>query len=207
MVAVLEPQQDVEALIEREPDLSVAAYNGASTVVSGPTDRVEALLETCSAQDLRCTRLDTSHAFHSAMMEPIVSAFGDFARSRQYERPQIPLVSNLTGEVTDRDLDADYWAEHIREPVRFARGIEALVALGGQVVLELGPRPTLVEMGQRCLSDETRMAWIGSLRQGREDVRQILGAAAQLHVRGVGLDLRALNCSVPDEAEHVTPES
>ena len=98
--------------------LSLAAVNGPSrSVVSGraPSRRRAARL---AAQGLRCRRLHTSHAFHSAMMEPVLEPFAERARRVRLPPPAIPFLSNLTGTwiTAGEATDPDYWARHLAAP-------------------------------------------------------------------------------------------
>jgi acyl transferase domain-containing protein len=89
-------------------------------------------MERLTADACRCTRLKTSHAFHSALMDPMLEPFRAFADGIDYRPPRIKLVSNVTGRVLEAGTipNASYWTQHVRAPVRFADGIDALRALG-----------------------------------------------------------------------------
>ncbi|HYH98567.1 polyketide synthase, partial [Hyalangium sp.] len=194
MAAVLAPLRQVEALWGAEADaLSIAAENGPTeAVVSGPAAAVEALIQRAETEGLKWRRLTVSHAFHSALMEPILAPFERALEGIAFAAPRLKLVSNLTGAVLGaKEIpDAAYWRKHIREPVQFARGMKAIEELGVGAFLEIGPRPVLLAAGQRCLSD-SRAEWVPSLRQGHEDGRQILSALGSLYARGAQVDWAA----------------
>ena len=60
----------------------------------------------------------------------------------------------MTGQVADEALTTpEYWRRHLREPVRFAVGMETLAQMGVEAFVEIGPQPTLVVLGQQCLAD------------------------------------------------------
>ncbi len=128
------------------PELSVAAANGpALSVVSGPTEsivRFEALL---AARGIGTRALHTSHAFHSAMLDPILDAFGERVAATPRRAPTRPYVSNLTGGwvTADAATDPNYWVRHLRETVNFAGGVATLLAEGEPVFLEVGPGGSL----------------------------------------------------------------
>ena len=80
-----------------------------------------------------------------------------------------------------------YWRDHIRKPVRFSEGIEALGALKCDAVVEIGPAPVLTALGQECLGREST-TWCASLRRGRDDWEQLLDCVMALHMVGVRID-------------------
>ncbi len=201
MTSVRGPAELVEAEASADDALCVAAYNGPECVLSGPQLSVEAAVERLRAQGHRCTVLRTSHAFHSALMGPMLEPFRIYADDMEYQPLQVPLVSNVNGEImkVGKVLDATYWAEHVRSPVRFTQGIEALSGLGCTVVLELGPHPVLTSMGQQCwvgsvTAGETgdEPVWVASLRREYDDEARMLSAAADLFVGGIALDFAAM---------------
>ena len=75
MVAVFAAAERVESLTDEFPSLSVAAYNGANTVLSGPAEDLEQAVARLTADGVRCDWLETSHAFHSALLDPILDEF------------------------------------------------------------------------------------------------------------------------------------
>src|SRR5690606_13279830 len=120
-------------------------------VISGSEAGVEAVLERAAAEEIRSRRLEVSHAFHSRLMEPIVDTFRAAAASVAHAAPRIDVIAAATGErAGPATLGADYWAAQIREPVRFARSMEALRAEGATVLVEIGPAPVLLSLAASC---------------------------------------------------------
>ncbi|MGI9628139.1 MAG: type I polyketide synthase, partial [Longimicrobiales bacterium] len=190
MVAVLaEESVALEALKGHEAEVSMAAVNGpTSVVISGSTHGVRAVVSALEAADVKCKALEVSHAFHSPLMDPMLDAFEEVAKSIDYVAPQLAMVSNVTGElVTDEVTRARYWRDHVRSPVRFADGMTALHDKGTDVYLEVGPSPVLVGMGRGCVPEETG-SWLTSLRKGKPAWPQIQQTLAELYVQGVQVD-------------------
>lgn len=188
MAAVLAAPQRVEALVSAHPGLSIAAYNGANTVISGPVELVKRAVAPLEAEGLEHRMITASHAFHSAMLEPMLDAFERSAQASTPHVPQLPLVSNLTGQRLEAGqlLDASYWRRHAREPVRFAEGVRALAGFGAEVLVEVGPAPMLLEMARRCWPGERPPPiLVHSLRRDASDGGELAAGLARLYVSGV----------------------
>ena len=154
----------VEAVQEELPELpagvSLAAVNGPrSLVLSGDEEPVVALARTFAEQGRRTKRLTTSHAFHSARMEPMLAEFAEVLGSAEFGAPRIPVVSNLSGRIAGEELTTpEYWVRHVREAVRFADGVSAAHGEGIRHFLELGPAGTLTSLVHDTLAEQGRSA-------------------------------------------------
>ncbi|MEM9923110.1 MAG: beta-ketoacyl synthase N-terminal-like domain-containing protein [Cyanobacteria bacterium P01_D01_bin.50] len=190
MVSLLATESVVKAAIQPYiTSVAIAAVNGESSVViSGDSSAVTQVVAQLEAQGIKNKTLKVSHAFHSPLMEPILSDFKKVASEVKYSRPQIKLVSNVTGELANGEVaTANYWCCHIRESVEFAAGMKTLHSHGYNLFLEIGAKPILLGMGVRCLP-EVEATWLPSLRPGLDDWQQILESLAQLYVRGLPVD-------------------
>jgi len=189
MVSVLASESLIrEAIAPYNSQVAIAAFNGIeSIVISGETKAIRAICSSLESQGIK-TKLQVSHAFHSPLMEPILTEFAAVARQINYNRPQISLISNITGKQNDQSIATyQYWVQHLRQPVRFAQGIETLHQQGYTVFLEIGPKPILLGMGRQCLPKNQAM-WLPSLHPPQTDSQQILSSLAQLYVRGFKID-------------------
>ncbi|KAA6212362.1 SDR family NAD(P)-dependent oxidoreductase [Streptomyces albofaciens JCM 4342] len=169
--------------------VSIAAVNGPQAVViSGEESQVLRIAAEFAAEGRKTRRLAVSHAFHSPLMDPMLADFRQVAEGLSYEAPQIPLVSNVTGELATGELvcTPGYWVQHVRDTVRFADGIRALEAEGASVFLEVGPDGVLTAMAQHSLDDAA--VAVPALRKDRPEETALLTALAQLYVTGVGVD-------------------
>ncbi len=125
------------------PGIEVAAVNAATqTTVAGPAAAIAVFAEECAARGVRTKRLRTSHAFHSAAMDPAVAEVTAAAAGFEHAEPVIPFHSTLTGAPAER-IDPAYWGAQLRSPVRFA---DAVAGLGSVVKLEVGPGRSLTEL-------------------------------------------------------------
>ena len=187
MAAVFCTEEEAsQAIASYERTLSIAAVNGPRLVViSGAAASVDAVLSTLEDAGVASQPLQVSRAFHSPLMDRMLDEFQRVAEEIKYSAPSIGFVSNLTGRLERSDVTkASYWVEHIRRPVLFAAGMKALYEHGHRVFLEIGPKPTLVGMGRRCLPDDSGSVWLSSLRPERGDCEQVLESLCELYVRG-----------------------
>jgi len=189
MAAVMASEDTVRDLLEaKKTRLSIAAINGPqTTVVSGRSDDVRDFTRLLEARGIRSTPLAVSHAFHSALMEPMLDAFTEAARSISWQPPRMPIVSNPTGRVVEGALDAGYWRDHVRQAVRFADGVRSLHAMGIRSYLEVGPGSALLAAGRSTLA-EAGATWIASLGRQQPEWRSVLEALRQLYVSGRDID-------------------
>ena len=182
MLAVRQPASEMSPLLG--PSLSVAAENSPSLcVVSGPDAAVEALEAQIARSGVACRRLPTSHAFHSAMMDPILGEFTELVRSVPLSVPTLPVVSNVSGTwLTDAEAtDPAYWAAHLRASVRFADGLETLLADPNRLLLEVSPGVVLAPLARQHPAKSTRHEVLSSLDGGK---KKLLADAAFLLTAG-----------------------
>ncbi len=195
MVAVFADAQQVERVADEFPQVSVAAYNGPNTVLSGPAADLEQIVGKLSGDEIRCTWLDTSHAFHSELLEPALDEFESYARGFEFAVPTLPLVCNRTGAVltAETPLDAQYWRRHSRQPVQFAESVQTVAQLGCSVLMEIGPQPILTGAALQVWPDSSPAAQaIVSLRKGTDARRQMAEALAAAYVAGHRPEFAAL---------------
>jgi acyl transferase domain-containing protein len=189
MIAVEANEQEVARLLSGHENLvSLAALNSPdSTVIAGDHDTAHAIAARLRDQGRRTKALTVSHAFHSPHMDPILDEFRDVAGTVAYHRPNIPIVSNLTGEPADpaQITTAEYWTSHIRRPVRFFAGVRALHARGAAHYLELGPDATLTALTRNTLDPVTSaFVAVPALRTDRPEADGFAVGLATLHTTG-----------------------
>ncbi len=190
MVAVFASEAKVKMAIKStKAQVSIAAINGErNTVISGEGIAINSILQQLALQGITTQKLEVSHAFHSPLMEPMLSAFAKVAAKVNYSVPKIPIVSNLTGKLVGEEIaQAAYWCRHILEPVRFAESMQFLHKQRYKIFLEIGASPVLLGMGRRCVPDINAM-WLPSLRRGQSDWEQMLGSLAELYIQGAEVD-------------------
>ncbi|NEO70835.1 type I polyketide synthase [Moorena sp. SIO3H5] len=195
MLSLLASESQVREVIAPYGDqVAIAALNGPSSIViSGKSEAIQEIYSSLSTQGIKAKFLQVSHAFHSPLMEPMLGKFEVAAWQISYNKPQIPLISNVTGQqIGDDTSTPEYWVNHIRQPVRFADGMQTLDQEGCQIFLEIGPQAILLGMGRQCLPEDTGV-WLPSLRKDRQDWQQLLESLGELYVRGVEVDWSGLD--------------
>jgi acyl transferase domain-containing protein len=191
MLAVLLPEGEVRPLAEGL--LEIAAVNSPSMcVVSGPVAAAGEFEARLHERNLICKRLYTSHAFHSSMMEPMLKPFQQTLESARLNPPQTPFISNLTGGWIDAQdaIRPAYWADHLRNTVRFSAGLKTLLAESPFTLLEVGPGRVLTGLA-RQIGDVPRPQCHTSLPYATEtvdDQQFLLATLAELWLSGAAVD-------------------
>jgi amino acid adenylation domain-containing protein len=190
--AMLAVRLDGNALAELMPaSLSVAALNSPTlSVVSGAFEEVTEFERALAAKDVTFRRLETSHAFHSSMMDPILEPLAARLAAVELAPPSQPYVSCVTGTwITDDEATSPaYWAQHCRRPVRFADGISALLGAGIDALVEVGPGATLGTLARQGAAKDGSCEIVASLpgaARERSDREVMLESVGRLWAVGV----------------------
>jgi len=178
----------IEYINDQFSDISIAAVNGPqSIVVSGNGDAVDALVARLTSQDIKTTPLNVSHAFHSPLMDPILDEFRSIAATVNFKAPTKTLISNVSGKPwSETQQRADYWVDHLRGAVRFADGIAYAKSKKIQTFVEIGPKPTLLGLGRRCVAPDYGV-WLPGIKAEAEWTT-LLSTVAELYVRGIDVN-------------------
>ena len=203
MMSVRLPGAEVEPMIWG--DMAIGSYNGPSLcVVAGPDDQVAELQKQLEAKDVICRHLHTSHAFHSPMMNEIVDPFAEFVAQFDLSAPEIPILSTVTGQwMTDAQaMDPNYWAEHLRQPVRFSEAVTRMWSNEEsdgdptRILIELGPRRTLATLSKQHATDPKEQISIPTLSDNADDNAEwhsMMTAVAILWLAGADIQWNQLS--------------
>lgn len=205
MVSIALPIEDVLPLLGDISDrVSVAAINGPSQcVLSGDKSALEWVCQ-CLESSVHYQWLKVSHAFHSPLMESMLSDFRrvveNIRSENPFAKPSIPVLSNVSGHYAGADIQStDYWVRHIRQPVLFKTGLETVLAQWSEgqqechsILLEIGPKSTLLGLARAMtMGLPIEPALVASLKPGDQyPLNGILSAVAQVYQAGVDLDWR-----------------
>jgi amino acid adenylation domain-containing protein len=179
------------------PEISIAALNSPrASVLSGPIVAITELEKVFATDGIAVRRLRTSHAFHSAMMEPMLESFAREVASVRLNKPTTPFVSTVTGTwITDEQATSPtYWAQQVRKPVRFADAVATLRTSGINLFLEVGPGETLTALTLQQRAKDEQFHAVASMPMPRESVPAALieDALANLWAAGVTPDWNAI---------------
>ncbi|MFF0752592.1 beta-ketoacyl synthase N-terminal-like domain-containing protein [Streptomyces sp. NPDC004267] len=141
MLSVLLDERAVAEAVEGTGAVVAAVNAPGSCVVAGTPEEVDAARRLLEGRGISVKELETSHAFHTRLVEPALPGLAEVLRSVTLNKPSIPFLSNVTGTwITDEQAtDPEYWVAHTRQPVRFADGITTLARRGPSVLVEAGP--------------------------------------------------------------------
>lgn len=205
MVSILENVELVKEIIKPYQDIvSIAAINGdKSVVISGENKAISSIIKKLEQNEIKYKRLNVSHAFHSALMQPVLENFRLITQSVSYKLPNLNIVSNVTGNViTSKIASPEYWCRHILNPVLFASSIEVLSNIGCQIFLECGSEPNLLGMGRlhieekklRQTNNNTNpltndgFMWVPSMKKGVSNYQTLFSTLASMYVCGIKID-------------------
>ncbi|WP_411152354.1 type I polyketide synthase, partial [Streptomyces sp. A30] len=168
--------------------VSLAAVNAPDAVVfSGTAEAVSALESTLVAEGVKTSRLRVSHAFHSALMDPMLTEFAQIAAGLTYHEPRVPLCSTVTGAFADESVGtSEYWVRQVREAVRFAPAVRTLLDSGVGLFVELGPDAVLTTMTRATVATDpaARASVIAGSRRTVAEPEQLVAALATSHCAG-----------------------
>ncbi|MGW0595397.1 SDR family NAD(P)-dependent oxidoreductase [Streptosporangium sp. NPDC002607] len=197
MASVALPPGEVEARIAGLAGrVSVAAVNGPSSVViSGDPDAVAGLVDDYREQDVRARLIPVDYASHSAHVERVRAEVGEALAPIRPRPGDVPILSTVTADwIGTAPMDADYWYANLRERVRFEEATRALAERGYDVFIEVSPHPVLTSGIQETLEGTARPGAVvaGSLRRDHGGLDRFRTSLAEVYVRGVPVDWRAV---------------
>lgn len=194
MLAVPMSEKDLLPL----PDgCELAAVNAPEwSVVSGTEDAIHCLGQNLASKGVNCSCLHTSHAFHSAMMDPILGDFLKALKTIKLKKPTVPFISNVTGEwIRDHEAtDPAYWVSQLRGTVRFHAGAVRLLSAHPDLLMEVGPGQILTGLVKAILPADSVTQAASSCRQAKQqhdDMEFMLSALGQAWMAGVNIDWNA----------------
>ncbi len=191
MLSVSLPVSRLEALVG--DDLDIASVNAPElSAVSGPQDKLDAFAAVLDGLDVDYQRVAIDIAAHSRMLDPILDEFRAFLARLDLNAPQLPVMSNRTGDILTaaQAMDPEYWTRQLRHRVAFGACIDALAETPGRVYLEVGPGKALSALAQMS-PGVTPGQVISSLRHPDQDIADdayFLGVIGRLWACGVEAD-------------------
>ncbi|MBF6329484.1 type I polyketide synthase [Nocardia transvalensis] len=205
MLAVGLSEAEARELLPDTGTVSIAAVNGPSAVtLAGDSAVLERIRELLEADGVFARTLRVEVPYHSPLMDPILPELRAALATLTATDPLVPAYSTVTADsATAADWDAEYWCRNVREPVRFADAVGALLEAGHRVFLEVGPHPVLSgNIKQILVQRGISGAAIGTLARDGDDREQVLAAVGELYRAGA-LDNSRLPQPFSGPARHV----
>lgn len=195
MLVVKADKMSVETLLGKfstfnKSQLDFAAVNSNDqTVLAGDSQIIQDFADFAESKGIKTVILQSSHAFHSKHMDPMLQPYRKIAKKINYGSPTITYVSGMLGKILGEDdkITAEYWVHHTRNEVNFLAASKAVCNEGCRVFLEIGPHPVLSAL--TMINNEGKsLLCLPSLRRNEDDWKSMLGSVAKLFVQG-GVDM------------------
>ena len=193
MLAFKDTVASIDDDLRSYPQISVACMNSSTeTVLAGPTNDIETLSSHLHEKGVKCTRLRTQFAFHSAQVDPILEAFEEAASKVAFCKPQVPLLSPLDATVIEdgNRVHAAYLRRHARETVNFGSAIDAAqqakLVDKRTVWIEIGPNAVCSSFIKSTLGSSTHTT--SSLRRNVTPNQTLAESLVTAHSAGFDVD-------------------
>lgn len=203
MLAVGLPEPEALKWIQNEAGISIAAVNSFEAVtLSGDAASLEKLATALTECGVFNKFLRVEVAYHSPQMDPLREELLEALKSIRPQKAVLPLYSTADGRASDgTQWNADYWWRNVRQPVRFAHAVQALMEDGFSCFLEIGPHPVLGTSLRECASHlEKKALCFHSLHRKEPETRRLLLSAAELYCAGIEPEWTAL---APDRGRFI----
>ena len=131
---------------ETEGIVSIANYNcPGQIVITGEQQAVDAAAAALKeAGAKRCTPLNVSGPFHSAMLLPAGEKLAAELEHVEIHEIAVPYITNVTADyVTDPSQVKELLEKQISSSVRWQQSVERMIADGVEAFIEIGPKKSL----------------------------------------------------------------
>lgn len=194
MVAVFLSEQEIQPYLTHT--ICLAAVNAPATcVLAGPTADIERLEACLASKEIAHRRLETTHAFHSTMLDPLREQLIRVIEGIALHAPCIPYISNVTGAwiTAEQATDPAYWARHMCQTVRLADGIGVLLQETHAFLLEVGPGQSLssfVKQHAFCARERANLisSTLPTAFERQSDYACLLTAVGKMWLAGARVD-------------------
>ncbi len=176
MLTLFTDKVSTEKIIKEQGlHLDIAAINGPElTLASGLEEEVAKLNNYCEKEGIRSKVLPVKQGFHSYLMEPVLSEFKSHLKGIEYSKGQFKVMSCKDLKFHQQNqLSPEFWAGHLRNATNFNGAIERLPESEFDLILEIGPHPTLISMYKEIRPD-SKVTQVSSLNRKKPDMQAFL---------------------------------
>jgi amino acid adenylation domain-containing protein len=173
MLSVPLPEEELRPLLD--DGLSIAIVNEPACIVAGEIEAIERFEGKMKRQRLMCVRVNVNLAFHTSIMDEAVGIFEERLEQVRRHEPQVPYISGITGDwvTAEEAVDHRYWIRHLRETIRFSRGIQRLLKEKRSIFIEIGPGRDLTVLVKRYIDHDAPQPVINLIRPSRKEVSDV----------------------------------
>ncbi|KAM3083535.1 hypothetical protein ACMFMG_004183 [Clarireedia jacksonii] len=212
MMAVGCSREEIEPLIAslNTKEIRVACYNSpTSLTISGDEPAIDELQKLMDERQIFHRKLQVDVAYHSHHMNLVAKNYRKCLQSITLPSPtEVKFYSSLLGQLVDGSrLEPQYWVDNLTHPVRFSEAMASMCApsdthkTGVNMVVEIGPHAALAgpikQILKSCGKDAMKIPYMSALVRKKDAVETAVDLAASLFIRGVNLDLGAVNTTPP----------
>ncbi|MEM8906817.1 MAG: beta-ketoacyl synthase N-terminal-like domain-containing protein [Bacteroidota bacterium] len=203
MLSITAQEEDLKPYLAKGLDL--AAINAPNQcVLSGEDAVIQELVQSLEKEGRQHQVLKTSHAFHSAMMDPILDTFAEYLQSFELRPPKLPFVSNVSGTLIEANsaTSPKYWVQHLRQAVQFAKGAQTLSEWKNAQCIEIGPGNRLIRLLKQNKDKAQILLTASSVRNAKKDIddeQHLLDNLALLWTNGTAINWAAFH---PEEGRY-----
>jgi acyl transferase domain-containing protein/NADPH:quinone reductase-like Zn-dependent oxidoreductase/NAD(P)-dependent dehydrogenase (short-subunit alcohol dehydrogenase family)/acyl carrier protein len=161
MAALSAAPEQAASLIESIEGVEIAAFNSSRSVtIAGTAQGLQRVRERARAEATAMLDIGLSYPFHTAAMFDIQSALAADLKDMKSSDGHTPFISTVTGgSLPGSRLNATYWWQNVREPVRFSAAVEEAAREGARCFVEIGPRGVLFKHVIDILKDHPNPAY------------------------------------------------
>jgi [acyl-carrier-protein] S-malonyltransferase len=155
--------------------VDLANFNSPDQIViSGTVEGVDDAIEMAKAEGAkRALKLNVSGAFHSPLMKPVLDNFIKELEGAEFNKPDIPIFSNVTGQATIDPVEIKLFLEkQLLSPVLWTETIKHMQQGGAGTFVEVGPGRVLSGL-LRKIDRQIKTMSVGTVEQ-LEKISEVL---------------------------------
>jgi trans-AT polyketide synthase/acyltransferase/oxidoreductase domain-containing protein len=168
-------------LLSENSELAAVNYD-RHFVISGKTEKIEAIIGLLKSKDIAFQLLPVSFGFHSSCIDAGEKVYREFLTTKSFYPPRTALISCLSGTQLN-EVPANFFWDVVRKPVRFPQAIREIETRTECIYLDLGPAGTLTNFAKRNLAKDSNSQCYSILNPFHQDLKNIAAIEELFHKR------------------------